>query len=362
MAPRTRLTPHSSPGKSASPNTSSSSWDSVLDSMHSQSRTTSPPSLRVPLRSLEAALAHQTRLSESASYRRGVLTMYPTRIDYGNVSILISASPTGHYQPPSPSFAASSRTSGARTGTVNDREYERLLDDYARTLRAHRVHTVVRVCDPHYSADDLRKRGFEVVEMPYEDGSAPPSQVVNAWLALLDNAFGGRIGGSPSSSGGGRAPPPSATSAMTRTEVGEAVAIHCGAGLGRAPVLAAVALIELGMQASDAIGLIRTKRYGSINSAQEAFLFSYVPRRKQRAGGARHRRSRSSSNSSTFHSAPTTASTGLLASWLTKVSPARAERAGEKERGTGKGIAPMTPTRKLVAAAQSYVSSQPNTS
>ena len=38
------------------------------------------------------------------------------------------------------------------------------------------------------------------------------------------------------------------------------VGVHCVTGLGRAPVLVAVALIELGMKYEDAIELIRKKR------------------------------------------------------------------------------------------------------
>ena len=42
-----------------------------------------------------------------------------------------------------------------------------------------------------------------------------------------------------------------------RREPGTTVAVHCVAGLGRAPVLVAIALIELGMRYEDAVELIR---------------------------------------------------------------------------------------------------------
>jgi protein tyrosine phosphatase type 4A len=53
------------------------------------------------------------------------------------------------------------------------------------------------------------------------------------------------------------------------------VAVHCVAGLGRAPVLVAIALIELGMAPLDAIAYIREKRRGAFNKPQIMFLDSY---------------------------------------------------------------------------------------
>lgn len=53
------------------------------------------------------------------------------------------------------------------------------------------------------------------------------------------------------------------------------VAVHCVAGLGRAPVLVAIALIELGMAPLDAIEYIREKRRGAFNKPQITFLDGY---------------------------------------------------------------------------------------
>lgn len=57
------------------------------------------------------------------------------------------------------------------------------------------------------------------------------------------------------------------------------IGVHCVTGLGRAPVLVAVALIELGMKYEDAVDLIRTKRRGAINSRQLEFLAKYKRRK-----------------------------------------------------------------------------------
>ena len=52
------------------------------------------------------------------------------------------------------------------------------------------------------------------------------------------------------------------------------IAVHCVAGLGRAPVLVAIALIEAGMDPLDSIENIRSKRRGAFNKPQIAFLVS----------------------------------------------------------------------------------------
>ena len=48
------------------------------------------------------------------------------------------------------------------------------------------------------------------------------------------------------------------------------IAIHCVAGLGRAPLLVAIALIECGVDYLTAVETIRKERRGAINKLQEA--------------------------------------------------------------------------------------------
>jgi protein tyrosine phosphatase type 4A len=55
--------------------------------------------------------------------------------------------------------------------------------------------------------------------------------------------------------------------------------VHCVAGLGRAPALVAIALIELGMQPLDAVEYIRSKRRGAFNKPQINYLDAYKPTR-----------------------------------------------------------------------------------
>lgn len=92
--------------------------------------------------------------------------------------------------------------------------------------------------------------------MPFRDGAPPPEGVVKKWLAIVDEYMGSEN-------------PESAT-----------IAVHCVAGLGRAPVMVAIALIEQGMKPLDAIEFIRKHRRNAFNSRQIEFVDEYKRRPK----------------------------------------------------------------------------------
>lgn len=81
----------------------------------------------------------------------------------------------------------------------------------------------------------------------------PPPNVVSAWLSLVDLEE---------------------RESSTKENI-PTIAVHCVAGLGRAPALVAIALIELGMQPLDAVEFIRRKRRGAFNKPQIAYLDTY---------------------------------------------------------------------------------------
>lgn len=132
------------------------------------------------------------------------------------------------------------------------------LGNYINALQHAGVKHLVRVCAQRYRSDIVEMANIKTHAWPFEDGSPPPNTVVDQWLALLDSEIRG-VGGD------GRCP---------------LVAVHCVAGLGRAPILVAVALVEYGVFAPlDAVSYIRERRKGSINQVQLDWLMQYTPRR-----------------------------------------------------------------------------------
>ncbi|XP_077935912.1 protein tyrosine phosphatase type IVA 1 isoform X2 [Gasterosteus aculeatus] len=123
-------------------------------------------------------------------------------------------------------------------------------------LKKYGVTTVVRVCEATYDATLVVKEGIQVLDWPFDDGAPPSNQIVDDWLNLLKLKF--------------------------REEPGCCVAVHCVAGLGRAPVLVALALIECGMKYEDAVQFIRQKRRGAFNSKQLFYLEKYRPKMRLR--------------------------------------------------------------------------------
>ncbi|XP_071402434.1 protein tyrosine phosphatase type IVA 1 isoform X3 [Centroberyx affinis] len=117
------------------------------------------------------------------------------------------------------------------------------LNKFIEELKKYGVTTVVRVCEATYDATLVGKEGIQVL-------------IVDDWLNLLKVKF--------------------------REEPGCCIAVHCVAGLGRAPVLVALAMIECGMKYEDAVQFIRQKRRGAFNSKQLFYLEKYRPKMRLR--------------------------------------------------------------------------------
>lgn len=119
---------------------------------------------------------------------------------------------------------------------------------YLKELKTQGVEVIVRVCEPTYSKARCIEEGVDVKDFPFTDGAAPPPDVITNWLNIV----------------------------AEETKKQNAICVHCVAGLGRAPVLVVIALIEFAkMDPTEAIRLVRREREGAINRKQLEYLTSY---------------------------------------------------------------------------------------
>lgn len=142
---------------------------------------------------------------------------------------------------------------------ITDRPSDITIQSYLQELRKHDVCTVVRVCEPSYDTAPLNAESIEVRDLAYDDGTFPPANVVDDWFEILRE--------------------------KAQNKPDAAVAVHCVAGLGRAPVMVAIALIELGMKYEEAVETIRDQRRGAINAKQLSYLEKYRPKSRLKKNG-----------------------------------------------------------------------------
>ncbi|XP_017783111.1 PREDICTED: protein tyrosine phosphatase type IVA 1 [Nicrophorus vespilloides] len=135
---------------------------------------------------------------------------------------------------------------------ITDRPSDQTITTYIQELKKHSVTAVVRVCEPSYKTEELGEAGISVFDLEYNDGTFPPNEITEEWFKIIKKQF--------------------------HDNPEACVAVHCVAGLGRAPVMVALALVELGLKYEEAVELIREKRRGAINSKQLGYLQKYRPK------------------------------------------------------------------------------------
>ncbi|ELP91266.1 protein tyrosine phosphatase type IVA protein, putative [Entamoeba invadens IP1] len=132
------------------------------------------------------------------------------------------------------------------------------VDNYILELKRYNVTDVVRCCHPSYDKKKLTNNKIAIHELVYQDEGCPSSRIISDFMRIVRTIFPNEMN------------PNNVT-----------LGVHCLSGIGRAPTLIAIALIELGMDNSDAIKFIRKKRSGAINVLQSRFIQSYVPNQKR---------------------------------------------------------------------------------
>ncbi|CAI2356983.1 unnamed protein product [Caenorhabditis sp. 36 PRJEB53466] len=132
---------------------------------------------------------------------------------------------------------------------ITDRPSNASIQSYIEELEKHGARAVVRVCESTYDTKALKEAGIDVIDLQFSDGSAPTPEVIESWFELCKTSF--------------------------KEHPDKSIAVHCVAGLGRAPVLVGIALIEAGMKYEDAVEMIRHERRGALNHKQLKFLETY---------------------------------------------------------------------------------------
>jgi len=142
---------------------------------------------------------------------------------------------------------------------------------YIKELRKHHVTDVVRVCEPTYHKAELESAGICLHESEYKDGTSPPNELILKWLQLVESTFYG---------------PNKPQATADASSDAPCIAVHCVAGLGRAPVMVAIALIEFAnMDPVEAVSYLRKRRRGAINEKQLLYLEGYKKQYRRKYGG-----------------------------------------------------------------------------
>lgn len=152
------------------------------------------------------------------------------------------------------------------------------LPSYIDVLKKKHTVCVVRACEPTYDSKPLEDAGIRVIDLPFSDGQPPPAEIITKWLELVESTFSSK---SPPKSARGN----EAKEVDSDDDKKRVIAVHCVAGLGRAPMLVAIAIVEQGLGALDAIELIRKKRRGALNRSQIEYLQKYKPTKSASGDG-----------------------------------------------------------------------------
>ena len=135
------------------------------------------------------------------------------------------------------------------------------IDQWVALWKENHVTDVARCCQVLYPTEPLTAAGITLHQLDFADGTTPPPNIIEEWIAVVDSVFPHKRGK--------KVPP------ETKPATQNAIAVHCVAGLGRAPLFVCLALISRGMDSMKAVNFVRSKRPGAINAAQLEWLRTF---------------------------------------------------------------------------------------
>jgi protein tyrosine phosphatase type 4A len=131
-----------------------------------------------------------------------------------------------------------------------------------KLVHSHNICVIFRLCEPLY--DSVRIINYcQIIDMPITDGGFPNDNVINDFLSHIQNII--------------------KNNNYPQTDKKLSIGIHCRAGLGRAPIFAAIGIMNYSKYGdySDVVKLIRNQIKGAINIVQLTALSKYKPKKKQ---------------------------------------------------------------------------------
>ena len=149
---------------------------------------------------------------------------------------------------------------GKHGDSLNGAPWARDLDADLRALRDWGAGLILTLIEPHefglLRVQDLGARvaaqGMSWAHLPIRDVDVPAAPFLSGWPAVRANL-------------------------LSRLDAGERVIVHCRGGLGRAGLVAALLLMERGLEAEAAIRTVRAARPGAIETAaQERYVRAYA--------------------------------------------------------------------------------------
>ena len=109
-----------------------------------------------------------------------------------------------------------------------------------RDLKEHNVKMLVAACEKNYDVDLLTNNSIDVVDFVFDDGELPDKILIKKWIEKIDEFFDEKIDKQPTIEEAKSGEDKNARKGKKR------IAVHCVAGLGRAPLLVAIALVHKG--------------------------------------------------------------------------------------------------------------------
>lgn len=146
---------------------------------------------------------------------------------------------------------------------IHDCPSDKHIQEYISLMQEHGVQYCARLCEAtYYDESPLVEANIHVEDLNFQDGTFPSKDILIRFRDMVKRAkleFNAN----------------KTTSILDKP----CISVHCVSGIGRAPVMASVVLIDHGIDNLTAVEFVRSRRRGAINSNQLKDLLKYKPKK-----------------------------------------------------------------------------------